>query len=410
MSADQAAESHTPEDEPVDRALIDAARILIVDDDAFISAMAHAYLEHAGFSRIETADDGQSCLDRLNDRESEPPDIVILDIRMPVIDGLEVLRQMRADPALQDLPVLVTTGLDESAQRNEAIRAGANSLISKPFDAPLLIEKTRSLLERQVLIQQLNLYRSRVSQELDMARELQLSLLPTEDTIQLVAERYRIRVSSQFHSSSELAGDFWGVEPLDDNRLAVFMVDIAGHGVAAAANTFRLHEILQSEDMVSRQPDAFMAQVNQRFHARIPPGHFATILYGVIDLTADTFTYASAAAPPPLVGHREAGEPRFLENRGLLAGAIASASYTSYTVPFRPGDYLFLYSDALPEAMTPEGALLGDDAPAAMLREALDTNPLSPLLPLLQSFRARTVSPLQDDLTLVFLSREKARP
>jgi len=389
--------------EAVESSLIDDARILVVDDDEFISAMAQAYLEHAGFSRIETASDGQSCLDRLH--QSTPPDIVILDIQMPVVDGLDVLRRMRETPALTDIPVLVTTGIDESQQRNEAIRAGATSLISKPFDAPLLIEKTRSLVERQVLIQQLNLYRERVSRELEMAKELQLALLPSDELIAQIHERYGCRVSSRFRSSSELAGDFWGIEPLNDTQLAIYSVDISGHGVAAAANTFRLHEIIQSEDMHSLAPSDFLARVNQRFHARIPAGQFATILYGVVDVAADTFTYASAAAPPPIVGRPDGEKPRFLENRGILAGATSRAMFNTYQATVRAGDYLFLYSDALPEASTPSGELLGDDAPATFLTDALARNPGDPLEPLMESFYAQTTNTPQDDLTLVYLAR-----
>lgn len=385
----------------VDSSLIDAAHILVVDDDEFISAMAQAYLEHAGFSRIETASDGQTCLDRLR---AQPPDIVILDLQMPVVDGLDVLRHMRETPALADVPVLVTTGIDESQQRNEAIRAGANSLISKPFDAPLLIEKTRSLIERQLLVQQLNLYRERVSRELDMAKELQLALLPSDDMIAYVHERYGCRVRSRFRSSSELAGDFWGMQPLNDSQLALYSVDISGHGVAAAANTFRLHEIIQSEDMHALPPADFLARVNQRFHARIPAGQFATILYGVVDVAQDTFTYASAAAPPPIVG-RPDGAPRYLDNRGMLAGATSRARFNTYQAPLHAGDYLFIYSDALPEASTPEGDLLGDDAPARLLTDALADDATDPLPALMEAFHARTTATPQDDLTLIYLRR-----
>lgn len=391
--------------EAVDPSLIDDARILVVDDDEFISAMAQAYLEHAGFSRIETVNDGQTCLDRL--QTSSPPDIVILDIQMPVVDGLDVLRRMRETPDLADIPVLVTTGVDESQQRNEAIRAGANSLISKPFDAPLLIEKTRSLIERQVLIQQLNLYRERVSRELDMAKELQLALLPSQELIAEVHERYGCRVSSRFQSSSELAGDFWGMQPLNDTQLAIYSVDISGHGVAAAANTFRLHEIIQSEDMHALPPAAFLARVNQRFHARIPAGQFATILYGIIDVARDSFTYASAAAPPPIVGRAGGGAPEFLDNRGILAGATSRAEFRTYRTALGPGDYLFLYSDALPEASTPSGQLLGDDAPARFLTEAMAHDARDPLAPLMDAFYAETTNTPQDDLTLVYLVRDR---
>jgi sigma-B regulation protein RsbU (phosphoserine phosphatase) len=389
-------------DDAVDSSLIDDARILVVDDDEFISAMAQAYLEHAGFSRIETATDGQTCLDRLH---AHPPDIVILDLQMPVVGGLDVLRRMRETPALADVPVLVTTGIDESQERNEAIRAGANSLISKPFDAPLLIEKTRSLIERQILVQQLNLYRERVSRELEMAKELQLALLPSDEMIAYVRERYGCRVSSRFRSSSELAGDFWGLQPLNDSQLAVYSVDISGHGVAAAANTFRLHEIIQSEDMHALPPADFLARVNQRFHARIPAGQFATILYGVIDVAADSFTYASAAAPPPIIGRPGAGAPRYLENRGILAGATSRARFSTYQATLRTGDYLFLYSDALPEASTPTGELLGDDAPARFLTDALARDADDPLPTLMDTFYARTTATPQDDLTLIYVRR-----
>lgn len=389
--------------EAVDPRLIENAHILLVDDDEFIRAMAQAYLEHAGFAHIETASDGQSCLDRM---DADPPDIVILDLRMPVVDGLDVLRRMRETPALADLPVLVTTGTDESQERNEAIRAGANSLISKPFDAPLLIEKTRSLIERQVLIQQLNLYRERVSRELEMAKELQLALLPPDDMIAYVREHYGCQVSARFCSSSELAGDFWGLKPLNDKQLAIYAVDISGHGVAAAANTFRLHEIIQSEDMHALHPADFLGRVNQRFHARTPAGQFATILYGVIDIAADTFVYSSAAAPPPIVGCPGETPPQYLENRGLLAGATSRARFNTYQAALRPGDYIFLYSDALPEATTPTGELLGDDAPARFLTEALAHDTADPLPTLMDAFYAQTTTGPQDDLTLVYVRRE----
>ena len=380
------------------------ARILVVDDDDFIGAIAQTYLQQAGFRHIEIANDGQTCLDRL--RGKAPPHIVILDIKMPTVDGLGVLRQMRQTPALADIPVLVTTGLDESQQRNEAIRAGANSLISKPFDDSLLIEKTRSLIERQILIQQLNLYRERVSRELAMAKDLQLGLLPSPSTLSDIEARYGCRIQSRFESSSELAGDFWGVQPLDATRLAIFNVDISGHGVAAAANTFRLHEIIQSEDLCRFSPAAFLERVNRRFHAHTPADLFATILYGILDIANNSFTYASAAAPPPLVGRVQAPAPRFLPNKGLLVGATAHAAYTAHEVRLDEGDYLFLYSDALPEAATPAGTLLGDAAPAELLGDALAAAPADPLTPLMRAFKARTAPGLQDDLTLIFLSRQ----
>jgi sigma-B regulation protein RsbU (phosphoserine phosphatase) len=143
--------------------------ILVVDDTEFNRTLITAMLHQAGFRRIEHAVDGIDALKKIGD---ELPDLVILDIVMPGLDGFEVCRHLRADPRFSDLPVLVQTALSNTEDRNKAFQLGTTDLITKPIDRNELLARVRIHLENRVLIQDLQLYRARLESELGMAREM----------------------------------------------------------------------------------------------------------------------------------------------------------------------------------------------------------------------------------------------
>jgi phosphoserine phosphatase RsbU/P len=149
--------------------------ILVVDDTEFNRTLITAMLRQAGFLRIQHAVDGIDALKKIGD---ELPDLVILDIVMPGLDGFEVCRHLRADPRFSDLPVLVQTALSNTEDRNKAFQLGTTDLITKPIDRNELLARVRIHLENRVLIQDLQLYRARLESELGMAREMYNHLLP----------------------------------------------------------------------------------------------------------------------------------------------------------------------------------------------------------------------------------------
>jgi phosphoserine phosphatase RsbU/P len=150
--------------------------ILVVDDTEFNRTLITAMLRQAGFRRIQHAVDGIDALKKIGD---ELPDLVILDIVMPGLDGFEVCRHLRADPRFSDLPVLVQTALSNTEDRNKAFQLGTTDLITKPIDRNELLARVRIHLENRILIQDLQLYRARLESELGMAREMYNHLLPT---------------------------------------------------------------------------------------------------------------------------------------------------------------------------------------------------------------------------------------
>lgn len=118
--------------------------ILIVDDEPKIAAIARDYLEHAGFA-VLTAGDGPSALTAVHQRH---PDLVVLDLGLPGIDGLDVTRRLRGDPATAALPIVMVTARDDEIDTLIGLEVGADDYLTKPFSPRELVARVRAVLRR----------------------------------------------------------------------------------------------------------------------------------------------------------------------------------------------------------------------------------------------------------------------
>ena len=118
-------------------------RVLVVDDDAVIRRLIRVNFELEGFDVAEVAD-GEACLDAVR---AAPPDVVILDVAMPQVDGLAVTRQLRADPATGGVKIVMVSARAQQADVRRGVEAGADAYLTKPFDPDVLIKTVRSLVE-----------------------------------------------------------------------------------------------------------------------------------------------------------------------------------------------------------------------------------------------------------------------
>ena len=375
--------------------------VLVVDDDEMICEFIKMNLLVGGYKNIDISMDGQDALEKV---KTFNPDLMILDMSMPVLDGFGVLKEIRGNPASADLPVLVTTALDSHEDRNNVLRHGASNLISKPIDADILLQRSRELLERRLLLRELTRYRTRLEHELSAAREMQSQIVTSQSDAASIASKYDCRIESHYRSSSELGGDFWGMRAIDDNRFMLFTADFSGHGVAASLNTFRLDAIIKEMDVPSASPGAFLENVNASLYSLLEPGQFATMLCAIVDPGDNRLVYSGAAAPEPIIGNIHSGDIRLEDGSGMLLGVRDGSTYEDREIPFPKGSFLFLFSDALFESPTLDGPALEVEGVLELARGAISTRPEQPLDYLLERFDREVEQPLNDDLTAVWLS------
>lgn len=118
------------------------ARVLVVDDDPTVAGVVVGYLERAGHQAVHVAD-GRKALDTI---VAEPPDLVVLDLMLPEVDGLEVCRQVRAEHP--HLPIVMLTALAEADDRIAGLELGADDYVTKPFSPRELVLRVESVLRR----------------------------------------------------------------------------------------------------------------------------------------------------------------------------------------------------------------------------------------------------------------------
>lgn len=375
---------------------ITSARILVVDDLESSRRLIGAVLEQAGFRHLDFAEDGPTALERM----AHKPDMVVLDIVMPGLDGFQVCQRIRAELS-REIPILMQTGMQEDDYRVRAFDAGASDIVSKPIDAGELVSRVRLHLERRRMMSSLQVYRRRMEEDLRVAQAMQQSLLKPAGEIEAIVKPRRAGLSTFYRASNTLGGDLWQVFPVDETRFGLFMVDLSGHGVSAAINAFRVHMLAAGMSDLADQPGAWMEALNRALVDMLPVEQFATGFYGLVDVPGGVMQYAAAASPSPL-HYRADGSWTALDASGLLLGCDARAVYPVRQCPLDAGDRVFVYSDALYENFRNPTAALDTPQLADVVGTAL-TAGADFQSALLQRLFGSADAHVDDDLTWLLL-------
>jgi phosphoserine phosphatase RsbU/P len=389
----------------IDRADLRKCHVLVVDDDVLMQQyLIGELLGKMGIDDIAFADDGA---DGLACARKRRPDLVILDLEMPRMDGIEMLGHLRSDPSLAQVPVIVQTSLDSSESRYRVFKAGASDFVTKPLNNAEFEGRVKVHLQNEMLVRQLQDQLGRVADELAEAAKVQRHLLPSPASLRKLSERMGLRVEHCFDPCSALGGDLWDIIPISDQAVAFYICDFSGHGVGAALQTVRLHTMIsQLPPPCPGDPASFVSQLNEGLCSVLSLRNFATFLLVVIDLGSGTMSYSAAGAPDPLLGS-PLGEIVFLDGMGLPLGLRSDACYRNKTLEFPPGSFLFLHSDAISESCGPDGALIGGKGAEAMVQQALaETGRDGPIVEhILNSFKRMAPGRIEDDLTAIWIER-----
>jgi sigma-B regulation protein RsbU (phosphoserine phosphatase) len=345
--------------------------ILIVDDTPANLQVLAGMLKDRGY-KVRPVPSGKLAL--LAARR-DPPDLILLDINMPEMNGYEVCDRLKADDRLKGIPVIFISALTEPLDKVKAFATGGVDYLTKPFQMEELyarVETHLKLRRLQVEVEEANARLERVngrmSRDLAAAAKIQASFLPAAAPRVPGAE-----FAWCYRPCDELAGDGLNVVPLGGGKVGLYVLDVSGHGVAAALLSVTLSRLLSpppdpstillGDRAVRDPPDATPpAEVADRLNRLFPydaaTGQFATLIYGVLDVSTGDFRHVSAGHPGPI--HLPAtGPPVPLESPGFPIG-LAGEAYGERCVRLAAGDRLYLYSDGLPDAMNPEGQRFGD--------------------------------------------------
>lgn len=386
------------------------AHILIIDDEPLIQEILATYLEDSGF-QVARTDNGQTGLDMI---QHDSPDLVLCDLRMPGLDGLQVLAAVTQD--YPELPILVVSGAGRLSDAIQALKLGAWDYITKPIEDMAILEHAiQQALERARLRRENREYRehleavnSQLEQSLRRLREdeaaaryIQFQLLPTD------GKHYRnYCFSRHLLTSQSLSGDFVDYFAIDGEHIGFYIADVSGHGVSSAFVTIMLKSYMgryrelhrQQRDRGILNPAETLSRLNREV-CSYRLDKYLTMFYGVIDWNNNQLCYSSGGQFPfPIFFDGQ--QARYLGQKSLPVGLFDFACYQNGNLALPPHCALAMLSDGIFEVL-PHATLQGKQA--FLLEMVRNTKPT--ITSLIQALGLAQVGPLPDDITVLLAQR-----
>lgn len=336
-------------------------------------------LERAGYE-VREASSGEEGLHKSAERA---PDCILVDGRMPGMDGYQFCRNLRQDDRFRNVPILMLTGADSSSAVVDGLEAGADDFVTKSSDLQVILARVRALLrvkayQDRIVEQSAELRRlyeevreksdkilalnQRLNKDLQFARRVQEGLLPQR---RFDLEHAEIR--SAYIPSETLSGDFYDYFAPDDDTVILFTADVSGHGLPSAILVSLLKSFLHSELDSTVSLELFLERLNEFLHETSLPSQFATAL--VFRLRDHRLEYASAAHPPFVHLSAKTGRAQVHELPGHLLGAMPGMKFDSSVLDVAAGDLLFTCTDGLTDRRNEGGEFYSIERVATILEE-----------------------------------------
>ncbi len=399
---------------------VSAKRILIVDDSRTNVTLLKKSLRHCGYDVI-SALSGLKAIKVLATafEEGNPPDIVLLDVMMPGMDGFETCRRLKEMAARQEyfIPVVLLTSLDSVEDKLTGFESGAEDYLVKPPDRQELLARVRSMIRIKDLQdglmkanRELEATQTQLQRELQIVGDLQLSFLP-----KVYPTHPELSLAAVYKPSEMAGGDYYDVIEIDEDHWGLVVADVTGHGASAAVVMAVTHLLMHSFVNTFRFPSTSLKVVNEKLNTHLTSDHhFVTMFYGILCLTPKSaernemmFTYSSAGHNPMYIVRGRTGEVTELHTKlGFPLRSFESDEYDEAQIDLQPGDKLVLFTDGLIENCDDRGQILGEAPITNALHEMRDMGAeetANGLYRLLANHCGDT--PFRDDITVFVLHR-----
>ena len=326
--------------------------ILIVDDNPVNIFVIEKILKQAGYHDLVSLNSAQELFEYIqfgkdSSRHNEI-DLILLDIMMPEIDGLEVCRRLQKEEKFKDIPIIFVTALEDANKLAEALDMGAMDYITKPINKVELLARMRVALR---LKSELNWHKEQeenLRNELDLATQVQRNLLSSP-----LREDY-IKIEASYLPSFKLAGDMYYWNKIDENRYGIILLDVMGHGISASLVCMFISSVLRETIKSLIDPELVIKDLNKYMtllhneNDDIP--YYFTAIYLVVDTEKRTIEYVNAGHPS---GYVLVDETNMVElNRGSCAvGFFDEIKVKKTVIPFEKNAQIVLFTDGVLEAI-----------------------------------------------------------
>ncbi len=326
-------------------------RVLVVDDVEANRNLLTRRLEKLGLATASAAGGAEA----LAMVEGGGFDVVLLDIMMPGMDGLEVLAQLKADEALRHLPVIMISAVEELETVVRCIELGAEDYLPKPFNPVILRARVGASLDRKRLRDRERLHTESLERELRIGHEIQKGFLP-----EALPALDGWDLAARFAPATQVAGDFYDAFAVDGGRTMVVVADVCGKGVGSAlymalfrtliraAATAAPGDPAQVLERAARTASDYIATVHER------SSMFATAFLGMVDSGSGELAYANCGHDAPLVASGGVVRTR-LAPTGPALGLLPGSAFGVAREVLAPGEGLLLFTDGVTEAQGPLG-------------------------------------------------------
>jgi sigma-B regulation protein RsbU (phosphoserine phosphatase) len=336
--------------------------ILLVDDNPINLQVLFETFKKSGYKLI-AAKDGEKALAMA---ESAHPDLILLDIMMPGMDGYEVCRRLKADEGTAGIPIIFVTAMGETADETKGLALGAVDYITKPFSPPIVQARVRTHLalkrnmaELQDAYKIIESQKERMQDELNVGREIQMNMVPL--VFPPFPDRDEFSIFATLQPAREVGGDFYDFFFIDEYRLCFCIGDVSGKGVPAALFMAVTKTLIEARARHDLSTASIITHVNDELSRDNKAFMFVTLFIGILDVRTGEFLYTNGGHNPPYIKRANGSIDILDERHGPIVGPVPGLAYKEAAARLSPDDLLFLFTDGVNEAMDPSKNQFSDE-------------------------------------------------
>jgi serine phosphatase RsbU (regulator of sigma subunit) len=370
--------------------------ILIVDDNPANVDILQARLAANNYEII-TATDGEAGLAMAREKQ---PDLILLDIMMPKMDGIEVSRHLKGDPSLPFMPIIMVTAKADSKDVVAGLEAGGDEYLTKPVDHAALVARVKSMLRIKSLHDTVLEQSAQLNIQLKTATKVQSLFWPKIPELKAGSHIWAVSVPAAY-----VGGDLYDVIPLPDDSLLAYVADVSDKGVPAALIMAALSTKIRSEAQIQSEVDKLLETVNNStYDLTSEEGFFATIVLARYWPHSGKMQLAIGGHLQPL-WIVESGIGNLPQINGVSLGITPDVRYEKKEFLLSPGESVLLFTDGVIEAENEDKELFGNDRLVDSIKNAKGPPWGKKLLGLIRHWQGD--SPASDDLTILEIWRDK---